>query len=257
MRPLDYGLSFICNPSPANSVRFWIESRTRITDPKRGTTTDYYQCASCKSEHTFAAKDLLHDDNYDFLPILGGEDLLIFRRHARLTPTYRQLYKAVDVWGAPIFKPREAETVVVLDTWEKIEGATAAGVPIVTQTQIADEGTGLKATIECPTKTMNISIENRIYQVDTGPIALPDLRTRTPRSDLPGSRPQRGREPRRARRLGWPCHSSRLGARYFAPGTHGWAPRPACTRGGSNASRRRETVSLSPNRQRKRSRAGH
>lgn len=178
MRPLDYGLSFICNPSPANSVRFWIESRTRITDPKRGTTTDYYQCASCKSEHTFAAKDLLHDDNYDFLPILGGEDLLIFRRHARLTPTYRQLYKAVDVWGAPNFKPREAEAVVVLDTWEKIAGATAAGVPIVTQTQIADEGTGLKATIECPTKTMNISIENRIYQVDTGPIALPDLRKR-------------------------------------------------------------------------------
>ena len=178
MRPLDYGLSFICNPSPANSVRFWIESRTRITDPKRGTTTDYYQCASCKSEHTFAAKDLLHDDNYDFLPIFGGEDLLIFRRHARLTPTYRQLYKAVDVWGAPIFKPRESETVVVLDTWEKIAGATAAGVPIVTQTQIADEGTGLKATIECPTKTMNISIENRIYQVDTGPIALPDLRER-------------------------------------------------------------------------------
>ncbi len=131
MQPLDYGLSFICNPSPANSVRFWIESRTRITDPKRGTKTDYYQCASCKSEHTFAAKHLLHDDNYDFLPIFGGEDLLIFRRHARLTPTYRQLYKAVDVWGAPIFKPREVETAVVLDTWEKIQGATAAGVPIV------------------------------------------------------------------------------------------------------------------------------
>lgn len=175
MQPLDYGLSFICNPSPANSVRFWIESRTRVVDSQRGTTTDYYQCASCKSEHTFAVKDLLHEDNYDFLPIFGGEDLLIFRRHARLTSTYRQLRKAVDVWGAPIFKPREAETVVVLDTWEKIRDATAAGVPIVTQTHIRDESTGLEATIECPTKTMNISIENRIYQVDTGPIAFPDL----------------------------------------------------------------------------------
>ena len=178
MKPLDYGRSFICNPSPANSVRFWIESRTRVIDPARGTTTDFYQCGSCKSEHTFAEQNLLIEDNYDFLPIFGGEDLLIFRRHARITPGYRTLNKAVDVWGQPQIKAREAQTAVELDTWEKIRDATAAGVPIVTQTEIAEEKTGLRAIIECPTKTMNVSLEKRMYQVDTGPIALPDLSKR-------------------------------------------------------------------------------
>jgi len=31
---------------------------------------DYYQCASCKSENTFAERDLFQKDNYDFLPVL-------------------------------------------------------------------------------------------------------------------------------------------------------------------------------------------
>ena len=82
MIPLDYGRSFICHVAPENSVRFWIESRTRIIDEKTGSATDYYQCGSCKSEDTFAKKNLLKEDNYDFLPIFGDGQILIFRRHS-------------------------------------------------------------------------------------------------------------------------------------------------------------------------------
>ena len=32
--------------------------------------------------------------------------------------------------------------------------------------------------IECPTKTMNVSLEKKMYQVDTGPVAYPDLSKR-------------------------------------------------------------------------------
>ena len=66
----------------------------------------------------------------------------------------------------------------MLDTWEKIRDTTAAGVPIVTQTEIANPDTKLRAIIECPVKTMNISLERNIWQVDTGPIAFPDLTRR-------------------------------------------------------------------------------
>ncbi len=178
VRCLDYGLSFICNPSEANAVRFWIESRTTVFDDAAGTSTEFYQCASCKSENTFAEKDLLQKDNYDFLPIFGGDDLLVFRRPARLSGGYRQVKEAENVWGKPILKLREGKRVQVLDTWEKIRDATAAGIPIVTQTEIKNEETGLRAIIECPVKTMNISLERSLYQVDTGPIAFPDLTKR-------------------------------------------------------------------------------
>ncbi len=178
MRCLDYGLSFICNPSPANSVRFWVESRTTITDEKAGKSTVYYQCASCKSERTFAPKDLFQQDNYDFLPILGPDHWLIFRRKAWLNENYRSVVETEKVWGKPILKLREAREVRELTTWEQIRDATAAAIPIVTQTELVGAETGLRAVIECPTKTMNVSIDKKMYQVDTGPIAFPDLSKR-------------------------------------------------------------------------------
>ena len=178
MHPLDYGLSFICHESALNSVRFWVESRTRIIDDKAGTVTDYYQCGSCKSENTFGKKDLLYADNYDFMPIFGGDDLLIFRRSAYISDRYRSVVKAKDVWGKPILRLRKPPKVTELTTWKMIRDTTMAAVPIVTQTEITDPKTGLRAIIECPTKTMNIRAEDKMYQVDTGPIAFPDLTKR-------------------------------------------------------------------------------
>ncbi|HOD48579.1 MAG TPA: hypothetical protein PLJ71_21425 [Candidatus Hydrogenedentes bacterium] len=178
MPPLDYGLSFICNPAPANSVRFWVESRTRIIDDAADTWVDYYQCASCKSEHTFAEKDLFSQDNYDFLPVFGGGFCLVFRRPAHLSDRYRLVKTVEEMWGVPSLRLREAPTVSVLRTWEEIRDVTAAAIPIVTQTTLWNDETGLRAIIECPTKTMNISIDKQVYQVDTGPIAYPDLSKR-------------------------------------------------------------------------------
>ena len=175
---LDYGRSFICNTAAFNSVRMWIESRTTILDPQSGTRTDYFQCGSCKSERTFAARDLFSEDNYDFMPIFGDGRVLVLRRHVNARDGHRQVKKMEDMWGVPVVRLRAPPTVIELDTWEKIRDATVAGVPIVTQTELHNPDTGLRAVIECPCKTMNLSQPRRMYQVDTGPVALPDLARR-------------------------------------------------------------------------------
>lgn len=175
---LDYGRSFICGTVPMNNVRFSVESRTTIFDDKARTSTVFYQCASCKSENTFGGKDLFLSDNYDFLPIFGGGHWLVFRRPARISPNYRKTYKSTELWGEPKMILHDAAELTRLDTFERIRDATAAGLPIVTQTEIRNDKTGLRAVIECPTKTMNISLDKKMYQVDTGPIAFPDLAKR-------------------------------------------------------------------------------
>jgi hypothetical protein len=175
---LNYGRSFLRGTKAFNNVRFWIESRTTIINEATETVQTFYQCASCKSVNTFGEKDLFYADNYDFLPIFGGhraENLLIFRRHARLNADYRSQVKSEDVWGKPNLQLREAKKATPLDTWEKIRDTTAAGTPIVSRTTIRNAKTKLRATIECPVKTMNISLDKKMYQVDTGPIAFPDL----------------------------------------------------------------------------------
>ena len=172
---LDYGRSFICGTAAFNHVRFWVESRTTIFDDQAGTATDYYQCASCKSENTFGEKDLFLADNYDFLPILGGGYWLVFRRPARISDRYRAICEVEKLWGEPRLLLHDAAEVRVVETFEQIRDVTAAGLPLVTQTEIRNEATGLRAVIECPTKTMNISLDKSMYQADTGPIAYPDL----------------------------------------------------------------------------------
>lgn len=175
---LDYGRSFLCNPSAANAVRFWVESRTTLFDDRASTPLQIYQCGSCKSEDTFAEQDLFQQDNYDFMPIYGGEDLLILRRHVDVRDRYRELGKVADFWGKPIYKLVPGKKVQLLTGWQPIRQATDAAIPIVAQTEIRNDETGLRAVIEYPVKTMNIDVNNRIYQVDTGPIAFPDLSRR-------------------------------------------------------------------------------
>ncbi|HPO13958.1 MAG TPA: hypothetical protein PLI09_10970 [Candidatus Hydrogenedentes bacterium] len=178
MTPLDYGLSFICHSSPRNSVRFWIESRTRLFDDNTGTWTDFYQCGACKSENTFAERDLFMKDNYDFTPIFGNGDVLVFRRPAHVHATYRTIKKATEMWGEPSLKLKEGGRVEDLISWDAIARATHDAIPLVSQTEITNADTKLRAIIECPIKTMNIHPEKKQYQVDTGPIAFPDLTKR-------------------------------------------------------------------------------
>ncbi len=181
---LDYGRSFICNSASFNRVRFWIESRTLLFDDQTGTQTVFYQCGSCKSEHTFARENLLMQDNYDFMPIYGGEDMLILRRHVDARDRYREVRKVKDVWGEPDMKLHYAKNPESLKNFDSIRDITSTETPLVAQTEITNEQTGLRCLMEYPVKTMNISIDKRIWQVDTGPIAFPDL---TQRFDPPVS----------------------------------------------------------------------
>ena len=173
MIPLDYGRSFIIGKAPSNEVRFWVESRTRIVDETSGTSEDYYQVGSCKSENTFGEKDLLLQDNYDFLPIFGPEWGVVFRRKAYLFDGYRETRPAVEWWDGQDYHLVEGGEVEELASNEAIREATYANAPIVTQTEIAHNG--LRAIIECPVKTMNTRRGDDMYQVDSGPVAFPDL----------------------------------------------------------------------------------
>lgn len=178
MNVIDCGLSFISGLGPENKVRFWVESRTRIIDDESGAAEDFYQCASCKAENTFAERDLFKEDNYDFLPIFGPQYTVIFRRHAYTSDTYRSISRSKERWGGQIYHIKKPAAFQVLSTNGDIRKATAEGLPIVSQTEIWNEQTGMRAVIECPVKTMNVNDERDCYQVDTGPVAFPDLTKR-------------------------------------------------------------------------------
>lgn len=181
MKPLDYGRSFLIGTAAANEVRLQVESRTRIIDERDGTAEDYIQCASCKSEDTFAVKDLFYEDNYDFMPIFGPDFCLVFRRKAWLNPDYRSCMASVELWDGPKYRLVEGASAEELAGPADVLRATYDCRPIVAQTEIANAETGLRAIIEYPVKTLNTRRADDTYQIDTGPVAFPDLGTRPDR----------------------------------------------------------------------------
>ncbi len=175
MQVLDYGTSFLAGVASFNAVRFWVESRLRVIDDAGGAWTEYLQCASCKSEDTFAERELFYADNYDFLPIFGPDWGVIFRRHAYLNADYRSVKPARELWGGQRRHLRERADARVLTTREEMLAATAQWEPLVARTELRDGASGLRAILEYPVKTMNVQPETGQYQIDTGPVVLPDL----------------------------------------------------------------------------------
>ena len=181
MTPLDYGRSFVLGNGPENEVRFWVESRTRIVSEASGQSEDYVQVGSCKSEHTFARENLLHEDNYDFLPVFGPEWSVVYRRHADLRDSYREIRRSQEWWNGQQYRLIVGREVEELTSAAAVREATYDAVPIVAQTHVRNEETGLQAILEYPVKTMNTNRANDLYQVDTGPVAFPDLSQRRAR----------------------------------------------------------------------------
>ena len=181
--PLDYGRSFLIGKGRTNEVRFWIESRTRVIDEKEGISEDFYQTASCKSENTFHDKrSCFNVTTTIILPIFSARYGLIFRRPACLSARYRETRPYAEMFGGYDLHLVEGERIRELPSNASIREETYRFAPLVSQTEIRNEETGLRALIECPVKTMNTRREDDRYQVDTGPLAFPDLWRREARS---------------------------------------------------------------------------
>ncbi len=180
---LDYGCSFIQSTGfgTRNSPRFWVESWTRIARPARPADSGfnesaelYYQCGACKSERTFVQNGILTDDNHDFTPVFGTRNTVVFRRKCDDHGEYRTVTPANIPWDR---EPRivPAGKARLLEGPDDVHDAVLAGLPIVARVELRDPGTGKHALVECPVKTMNIDTELGGWQVDTGPVAWPDL----------------------------------------------------------------------------------
>ncbi len=198
---LDYAHSYMwpyCRSRDA--VRVAIDSRIILYDDAAGTPTEYFLGASCKSEDTYGvykdygengfkpgANTLFTDPNYDFTWIIEGNSAVIFRRgldpkkYRDERAEYRDVRADTSAdWGQPRFQLKFAEAAypIPTDQFEPAAQATDAGHALVGQTEIADAGTGRRAMIEYPVKTMNLSRDgfpDSVWQIDTGPVGVPDL----------------------------------------------------------------------------------
>ncbi len=170
----DYTKSFVTHvmPNKANQARIQVESRCIVVNSETGKTSDYFKFASCKSENTYAKDNLFMDPNYDFSGVYNSLEYVIFRSNQFSSARYaeREMVQSrfqsirVEVQKVKRFKKLDNNREVVLSTLKR---KSLVGRTTFFRNEFE------KIILEYPIKTMNVNDIDWIYQVDTGPIALP------------------------------------------------------------------------------------
>ena len=161
-----------------NTVRILLDSRCWITD-ETGDTREYNLISPCRTEWMYRDDVLWQQPNYEFAGICSATEWMAGHIRAGQTNEYGGDWRVARPIAGRFrdFRTmvRHYGNVAELADDEQVVEATMAGHPIVARTQVwsADEKT--RAVIEYPIKTMNLQLERKRMQVDTGPLIYPDL----------------------------------------------------------------------------------
>jgi hypothetical protein len=175
METCDFSRSFVTfvTRERANNARIQVEARCAVSDTRSGGSEEYFLVASCKGEDTYGSGGLFLEPSYDFCGIFSAREFILIRAgvpyHPRDTVGANR-----DLFDDVLFHIRmvEAEALV---TNEAIVQATLANRVVNGRVEIADPAGRYRACLEFPIKTMNVNDMRNVYQVDTGPVLLPDF----------------------------------------------------------------------------------
>lgn len=171
-------------PMTLNAVRVPLDCRTVITHEATGMVQEIALGVSCKTEQVWVDQDVWHHPNADMLMWATRDEFVIFKRWDRMDkgvmlhpPSLgpqpeRQLGKTRDAFArfALDMKSQPGET---LDDSQAIIAALAGDRTVIAQTTFRAHG--YHVLMEYPVKTVNYSEREHYYQVDTGPVLLPDV----------------------------------------------------------------------------------
>lgn len=174
-------------PFTLNNARFPLECVLRLSQPvaQGGKTTQYVLGSSCKAEQVHVTENVWHDPAADMCLVASPDEFLVIKswdrnnRGVMLSPPTlgeqpeRQVGRCSDAFTA-LNLTHKFSTASVLATTEEIVDAVLSDRPLVSQTEYELEN-GMRVFLEYPVKVVNASEREMFYQVDTGPVLIPDV----------------------------------------------------------------------------------
>ncbi|PYV15872.1 MAG: hypothetical protein DMG07_08895 [Acidobacteria bacterium] len=176
---IDFPNSFLTfNRLDQNIARIQLDARCQYAPRKDAPAREYFLITPCKSERMYVREDLWQDPNHDYRGFYSETEhmtLKIYpsadrdRRYAQLN-SQRFVAMKLDI--------RRASRSRRLGTDSEIREAVIAGEKLVARHKIIDEATGGWAVLEYPVKTISVHPSETRWQVDTGPVGVPEFGAR-------------------------------------------------------------------------------
>lgn len=157
-----------------NTARIMLDARCALTDEATGQADEFFLIVPCRSEWVYQEENLFQMPNREYREIWSRT------RHVALdmSMTYDGEGRSSEPVGERFtflqFTVREFLEVTLLETDADVVEATLRNLPLVGQTEIWDEEGKACALLEYPIKTINTNRQRGRFQVDTGPLILPD-----------------------------------------------------------------------------------
>jgi len=158
-----------------NIARILLDAACTMIDERTGESRAFYLIAPCRSERMYLDSQLFQMPNYEFCGIFADEECLLVRTHWQRDRDNREYGRNTERFAKVTLDIRSHPETRALTDDRQIYDATLANLPLVAQTELRDEARGLRATIQYPMKTINVLPAGPRFQVDTGPLLLPDF----------------------------------------------------------------------------------
>ncbi len=158
-----------------NKARIELEALIDVIDEASGESERFVLIAPCRTEWVYAEDRLFQ--------IPSAEYRMIYSLKDHRSMGSKITYEGPPSKGgphAPNFSSLEIDVQTFagtrhLKTPGEINSATETNIPLVARTELRDPKRGRRYIMEYPIRTMNFRPEEGSFQVDTGPLLVPDL----------------------------------------------------------------------------------
>lgn len=183
-------------PFTLNNARFPVECRCRVERKGGGvvTSAEYALGSSCKAEQVHVRENIWHDPPADMCLVASRDEFLVIKswdrnqRGVMLHPPTlgEQPERQAGRWAEAFTNLRIdfAHVPGELMTREKdIVAAVLGNRPLISQTEFVGPS-GECVYLEYPVKVVNAGEREMFYQVDTGPVLIPDAAAHDGKHDI-------------------------------------------------------------------------
>ena len=171
MSAIDFSRSYMRWYGEVNNVRILIDAACTLTYDSTGRPESYYLIAPCRAENTHGDSKLITTPGYEFCGIWGPEDKRILRFAWTSDRDDSQYGPRTDTLEIRRFE----DARLLPDADAVFRAAMESSAPMVSRTTIRNERRGLTAVLEYPVNTMNVVDGPMRFQVDTGPLIVPNF----------------------------------------------------------------------------------
>ncbi len=178
MNAIDFANSYMTwfpHEKGGNIARIQLDAACTLIDEKSGERKQFYLIAPCRSERMYVDTPLFQMPNYEFCGIWAEDDFLIIRTSWESSRDNRQYGLGRERFRDIHLDIRTFAHTDSLTDDAAILKATLDNQPLSARTELYDATTGRRALLEYPIKTMNVQQDPPRFQVDTGPVILPDF----------------------------------------------------------------------------------